>query len=388
MPSFSQRPQVLDAKISAGKRNVSNSTYQNAEQYGVAKIGKSALESFMLAVFAGAFIALAFVFYITVTTGATGPWGLIRLAGGLAFSLGLILVVVAGGELFTSTVLTSVAWAQKRISSKTLAVVWARVFVGNLVGAIIVIGLVFVGGMHQLDGGAWGLNALHIAQHKLHHTWGQAFALGILCNMLVCLGVWMTFATKDVLTKVMLLILPVAMFVSSGFEHSIANLFMVPYGILVANFAGSGFFDLVGVSAAEFSDLTLGNFVSHNLFPVVLGNIVGGGVFVGLGYWLTQRVNQTAQASQNPPVTAQVSKPTAGLHINDVMNQVPITLHSEQSVFEGFKCLNEAGESGAPVLDAKQRLIGYVTQQDLLKSICSQADMHNNKDRVADIIQR
>ncbi|MCE9679568.1 formate transporter FocA [Shewanella sp. AS1] len=270
--------------------------YQYAENYGVTKSARGHKQSIALAIFAGAFIALAFVFYITVTTGSTASWGGVRLLGGLAFSLGLILVVVCGGELFTSTVLNTVAWAQKLITTRDMFICWVRVFIGNFIGAILILLLVFAAKMHDLDGGAWGLNALHIAQHKLHHTWGQAFALGILCNMLVCLGVWMTFATKDVLTKVVLLILPVAMFVSSGFEHSIANLFMVPFGIVIANFAGSGFFETVGVSAAEFSDLTVSHFIFHNLIPVVLGNIVGGGVLVGLGFWAVS--NQEKNATQ------------------------------------------------------------------------------------------
>ncbi len=372
---------------SSASKGSNDSIYQTAEQYGVSKVTKSPLQSFVLAIFAGAFIALAFVFYITVTTGATGSWGLVRLVGGLAFSLGLILVVVAGGELFTSTVLTSIAWAQKRITSKELIVVCTRVFAGNLIGAMLILGLVLAGGMHFLNHGAWGLNALNIAQHKLHHSWGQAFTLGVLCNMLVCLGVWMTFATKDMLAKSMLVVLPVAMFVSSGFEHSIANLFMVPYGIVLANVAGSGFYETIGVSATQFNDLTLASFLVDNLVPVVLGNIVGGGIFVGLGYWLVGN-SETATTTQ-PPVSynSTLSAPTSSqAHIHDVMTQVPVTLYSDMSIFEGLKCLSDAGERGAPVLDHQQHLIGYVTQQDLLQCICAQNESQVNKHSVADLI--
>jgi len=256
-------------------------------EYGLHKIHKTTRHSFGLSIFAGMFIAIAFVFYVTVTTGGDGSsWGLTRLAGGIAFSLGLILVVVCGAELFTSTVLSSVAWAQKKITTKEMLGCWTRVYLGNFVGAMLIVLLVVGGKMYNLDHGQWGLSVLHLAQHKIHHTWIEAFSLGILCNLLVCLGIWMTFSSKDMLTKSMLLILPVAMFVSSGFEHSIANLFMVPLGIIIQNTVSVEFLTSMGYTADTFADLTISNFIFHNLIPVTLGNIVGGGVMVGLGNWL------------------------------------------------------------------------------------------------------
>ncbi|WP_237162648.1 formate transporter FocA [Shewanella halifaxensis] len=281
---------------------------QVAEGYGLDKVAKSSWQSFGLAIFAGAFIALAFVFYITVTTGSQGSWGMTRFIGGLAFSLGLILVVVCGGELFTSTVLSTVAWAQKKVTNSDLVKTWGRVYAGNFVGAMLMVLLIFLAGMYQLDGGRWGLSALNIAQHKLHHSWTQAFVLGILCNMMVCLGVWMTFATKDVLTKVVLVMLPVAMFVSSGFEHSIANMFMVPMGIAIHQFADPAWFEALNISPDKYADLTVMNFVFNNLIPVTLGNIVGGGVFVGLGYWLVDNagVKQVATKSVNSTIDQSV----------------------------------------------------------------------------------
>lgn len=265
-------------------------------EYGLHKIHKSLRHSFGLSIFAGMFIAIAFVFYVTVTTGSDGSWGTTRLAGGIAFSLGLILVVVCGGELFTSTVLSSVAWAQGKLTTKQVLSCWARVYVGNFVGAIFILLLVVGGKMQNLDGGEWGISVLHLAQHKIHHTWIEAFSLGILCNLLVCLGIWMTFSSKDMLTKSMLLILPVAMFVSSGFEHSIANLFMVPLGIVLQNIVSPDFLISLGYSTDSFADLTISNFIFHNLIPVTLGNIVGGGVIVGLGHWLTLPQAETHHA--------------------------------------------------------------------------------------------
>ncbi|QYJ80067.1 formate transporter FocA [Shewanella acanthi] len=278
------------------------SCYHQAEIYGKSKVVKAPKQSFGLAIFAGAFISLAFVFYLTVTTGAgDSPWGLVRFIGGIAFSLGLILVVVCGGELFTSSVLSTVAWAQKQVSHSELLRLWGRVYLGNVVGALLMVALIMAAGMYQLDGGQWGLNALKVSQHKLHHSWGQAFSLGILCNMLVCLGVWMTFSSREPLTKALLLVLPVTMFVSSGFEHSIANLFMVPLGIAINTFASPEFFNLLGVTQSQFADLTLANFILNNLIPVTLGNIVGGGVIVGLGYWWIEQ-NATPQPAVQKPL--------------------------------------------------------------------------------------
>ncbi|MGI2036890.1 formate transporter FocA [Shewanella frigidimarina] len=444
---------------------------QQAEQYGQSKVIKSHLESFGLAIFAGAFIALAFVFYITVTTGTIGPWGQVRFIGGLAFSLGLILVVICGGELFTSTVLSSVAWAQKRVNTKDLLMCWTRVYVGNFIGAMLMLLLILGAKMHLLNGGQWGLNALNIAQHKIHHDWSQAFILGILCNVLVCLGVWMTFSSKDVLTKAFLLMLPVAMFVSSGFEHSIANLFMVPLGIMLQQFASADFFNAIGVPASQFSDITITHFLFNNLIPVTLGNIVGGALFVGLAYLMIERLkhsnadhkapmalatlalaecipsidahisNQTMsnQAISNKPASNQsnsdkpipnvpissrtmVSQSTTdfskshsvltqihhesnltpslktngrtampksiiNLTVSELMEATPFTLSPELSIHEGLMQLTAAQERGAPVVDKQNRLLGFVSQQDLLRCLWSEEYNKHINSHVADLMQ-
>ncbi len=165
-----------------------------AEKFALSKAKKNTGMTLSLAIMAGAFIGLAFLFYITVTTGAAqSGWGLSRLAGGLAFSMGLILIVICGGELFTSSVLSSISWANKQISFGKMLSIWAKVYFGNFIGAMLLLTIVAAAGLYQLDHGQWGLNALNIAQHKLHHTPVQAFALGILCNLLVCLAIWLTF---------------------------------------------------------------------------------------------------------------------------------------------------------------------------------------------------
>ncbi|QBF84360.1 formate transporter FocA [Shewanella maritima] len=278
-----------------------------ASEYGIAKVNKPAKQSFILAVFAGVFIAIAFIFYISVTTGSTMGWGMTRLVGGLAFSMGLMLVIAAGAELFTSTVLTTVGWAHNKITVAQQLQCWTRVYFGNMLGAFIMVCMIFAGGLFALNDGQWGLTALKIAQHKLHHTWGQAFVLGIMCNMLVCLAVWMTFATKDLFTKCFIVMLPVAMFVCAGFEHCIANMFMIPMGIVIAEFAPESFWLAANVEPAQFSDLTLVNYIGANLIPVTLGNIVGGAVIVGLGYWLadnTELLGAKAQQAKQQSGTA------------------------------------------------------------------------------------
>ncbi len=188
-----------------------------------------------------------------------------RLAGGVAFSMGLILIVICGGELFTSSVLSSISWANREISFGKMLSIWGKVYVGNFIGAIFLLLLVTAAGLYQLDEGQWGLNALNIAQHKLHHTTVQAFALGILCNLLVCLAIWLTFSSANAMTKAAMTIMPVAMFVSSGFEHCVANMFMVPLGIVIQNFAPDSFWQQVGVTASQYSDLNVTQFITANL---------------------------------------------------------------------------------------------------------------------------
>ncbi|NLS11425.1 formate transporter FocA [Vibrio sp. SM6] len=260
---------------------------ERAAEIGVAKATKDPFKSFLLAISAGLHIGIAFIFYTTVTTGAEDlPWGMTRLVGGLAFSLGLILVVVTGGELFTSSVLTLVARASGKINWGVLVKNWVIVYCGNLVGALLLVGCMMVTKQYMFDSGQVGINAMSIAQHKLHHGFWQAVALGIMCNVLVCIAVWMTFSGRTLTDKIMVMILPVAMFVSAGFEHCIANMFQVPMAIGIKAFAPDAFWAATGTSIADFADLTIMNFLINNLVPVTLGNIIGGGVFVGMWYWL------------------------------------------------------------------------------------------------------
>lgn len=260
---------------------------KKAEDMGVAKATKNLLSSFVLAITAGAFIGIAFIFYTVVTNnGGSIGWGANKLLGGLAFSLGLMLVVVNGAELFTSTVLTVVAKASKKITWSQLARNWFLVYVGNFIGAFGLVLIMQTAKHYELDHGMLGINYMHVAQHKLHHSFGQAVALGTMCNVMVCLGVWMTFSARSLTDKLLAVVLPVAMFVASGFEHCVANMFQIPMAIMTKNAAGAEFWAATGQNAAQFADLTWSNFILHNLIPVTLGNIIGGGVLVGMVYWI------------------------------------------------------------------------------------------------------
>ena len=254
-----------------------------AEDITYGKATKPAAKTIMLAITAGAFIAIAFVFYITVI--ATGGS---KLAGGVCFALGLILCVILGGELFTSTTLTLVARAANRITWSQMLKNWGIVYFGNLVGGLVMVALIMLSSQYMNTNGQWGLTALNVAQHKIHHTFVEAVALGILCNLMVCLAAWMAFGGRTMTDKALIMILPVAMFVASGFEHSIANMFMIPVGIAIQAFAGPEFWQAIGADPAKYADLTIGHFIINNLIPVTIGNIIGGGM-IGLTYWFIFR---------------------------------------------------------------------------------------------------
>lgn len=234
-----------------------------AETVGVAKATAPAGRLLALAILAGAFIALGGLFYmVTVTDSALG-YGPTRLIGGLAFSLGLILVVIAGAELFTGNNLIIMTWAHRHVSSAAMLRNWVIVYVGNLIGAL---GIAVMTGLAGIADGAVGTTAMKIAAGKTELTFVEALFRGILCNMLVCLAVWLTFAARRVSGKILAIVFPITAFVAIGFEHSIANMFFLPLGLWLAE-----------------ADILMPTIV--NLVPVTLGNIVGGAGFVGAVYW-------------------------------------------------------------------------------------------------------
>ncbi|WP_267372997.1 formate transporter FocA [Gilliamella sp. B3172] len=258
---------------------------QIAEEIGNYKVNKHPSSTILSAIIAGVFISIAFVFYITVTTGtATVAFGLAKLVGGICFSLGLMLVVCCGADLFTSTVLTILPRMTRKVSWFKMIRNWIFVYIGNFIGAILFVAVIWFSGQYMVANGLWGLNVLQTADHKLHHTFVEAVFLGLLANLMVCLAAWMSYAGRSLLDKMLIMVLPVAMFVASGFEHSIANMFMIPMGIVINNFASPEFWTAVGVSPDAFKELTVEHFILNNLIPVTIGNILGG-LAVALPYW-------------------------------------------------------------------------------------------------------
>ncbi|MEX0445988.1 formate transporter FocA [Xenorhabdus sp. SGI246] len=259
---------------------------QIADDNGVYKVNKHLAVTYLSAIMAGVFISIAFVFYITATTGTFSiPYGLAKLIGGICFSLGLMLIIIFGVDLFTSTVLTIVSKATGRITWSQMLKNWINVYIGNLIGALFFVTLMWHSGQHTAASGFWGLNVLQVADHKMHHTFIEALCLGILANLMVCLAVWMSYAGRSLIDKLFALILPISMFVASGFEHSIANMFLIPFGIVIKEFAPAEFWEKIGTTPEQFPQLTVSNFITDNLLPVTIGNIIGGSILVGLTYW-------------------------------------------------------------------------------------------------------
>jgi formate transporter len=255
---------------------------------GVSKASMSFVRTFSLAVLAGAFIALGAMFATTVLAGAADeiPFGVSRLLAGIAFSLGLILVVVAGAELFTGNNLIVVAWADRRVATARMLRNWTIVYAGNLVGALATVAIVYAGAQYEFGEGAVGAAALATAETKTSLGFGQAVALGIMCNALVCLAVWLSYSARSVTDKILAVLFPITAFVAAGFEHSVANMYFLPMGLLVKEDGSDSFWEASGKTPEEFPDITLSNAIIDNLVPVTIGNIIGGSLMVGLAYWL------------------------------------------------------------------------------------------------------
>jgi formate transporter len=257
-----------------------------AEQVGMKKAHLPALSMFVLAVLAGAFIALGAIFATTVTAGAAGlPYGVVRLMAGVVFSLGLILVVVGGAELFTGNNLIVMAWASGKVSTQLLLQNWAIVYLGNFAGALATALLVFASGQFTFGQGSVGAAALATANAKAALEFWPALVLGVLCNALVCLAVWLTFSARTTTDRIVAIVPPITAFVAAGFEHSIANMYFIPVGLLIKADAPASFWSAIGKTPADYAQLTWTNFFVNNLLPVTLGNIVGGAVLVGAVYW-------------------------------------------------------------------------------------------------------
>ena len=248
---------------------------EKVETVGVAKAHLPLISQIALGVLAGGFIGLGALYFTLVTSDANLSFAASRLLGGVTFSLGLILVVIAGAELFTGNNLLVMAWASRRITMAELLQNWTVIYLANLAGALGLVALVLLSNHWQMNGSAVGMHAVKIAAAKAAMPFWDAFFKGILCNILVCLAVWLALAGRSVVDKICAIVFPISAFVAAGFEHSVANMYFIPLGILLK--------DQVVIGGAE--NLSWFGF-GTNLLPVTLGNIVGGGVMVALVYRL------------------------------------------------------------------------------------------------------
>jgi formate/nitrite transporter len=277
------------------------------EAIGVTKANGNIFTISLLGILAGFFIGLGAMFCTLVTTDIQVGFGLGKLIGGITFCLGLILVVVAGAELFTGNALMVASRASGKIKLSQLFQNWGIVYFTNLVGALLLVLVVFYSQFWALNAYKVGANALLIANAKVNLAFWPAFARGILCNTLVCLAVWLCFGARTTIDKIFAILFPITAFVACGFEHSIANMYFIPMGIAVAGQAKV--LEVAGVTASQVSNLNITGFVG-NLIPVTLGNIVGG-TFVGSVYWLAylRKGSATEAVAARKWLTGVFSKP-------------------------------------------------------------------------------
>ncbi len=278
---------------------------ERAEYLGVRKAEMPAFKMFMLAVLAGAFIALGSIFATTIGAGSMTvngldgavaytsglPYGVTRLLMGLVFSLGLILVVIGGAELFTGNNLIVMAWASRKVKGRALLRNWAIVYFGNFVGAVSTAVLMFLSRQYTFGANSVGITALKIAVGKVDLGFLQAVALGTLCNALVCMAIWLTFSARSTVDKIAAIVFPITAFVAAGFEHSVANMYFMPFALFVRDFDPK-FIAEVGPKIPGLANLTWSAFIVNNLIPVTIGNIIGGAILVAAAYWVIYLYNR------------------------------------------------------------------------------------------------
>lgn len=256
----------------------------------VGKANGSFLKLLVLGIMAGAFIAFAAegsnmaafnLFYQPET------YGLGKALAGSIFGTGLMLVVLCGGELFTGNTLILTAVCEKRVKVTQMLRNWVIVYIGNLIGSLFIAFMMYQSGLFTSGADVLGAVTIKIAAYKTGLTFTQAFFLGIMCNWLVCLAVWLSYGADTMAGKILGIFFPIWLFITSGFEHSVANMYYIPAGIMAK--ANASFAELSHVSAEALAQLNWGSFFIDNLIPVTLGNIVGGGIFVGMAYWFVYK---------------------------------------------------------------------------------------------------
>ncbi|MDD3818926.1 MAG: formate/nitrite transporter family protein [Actinomycetota bacterium] len=280
-----------ESKVKEGQAGFNFDDYQPAEMEKrvesacVSKSKLSFLSLLLLAILAGAYISLGAGFFTLVVFDSSLSVGLTRTLGGIAFSLGLILVVIAGGELFTGNNMLMMGAASGVITYKQMLKNWGISYLGNFIGSLLMVFLMFLTGLWKMKDYMLGAKMVLIAADKVNLTFLEAFTRGIMCNLLVCLAVWLCYSARNVVSKIAAIIFPITAFVALGFEHSVANMYFIPIGILLKRNS-----DVVNMASSMSEGVSLGRLnitgFLGNLLPVTIGNIIGGAIMVALTYWL------------------------------------------------------------------------------------------------------
>jgi formate transporter len=273
---------------------------RKAEDVGVQKAAMPFPRLVVLSVLAGAFIGLGACLSTVASTGAEDSlgYGPARVLSGVVFSLGLVLVVVGGAELFTGNNLLVMAAVARRITPREVARNWVIVYAGNLAGAVATAWLVYLSGQYRSGSGAIGVSTMDTAAAKATLPFDEALVRGMLANALVCLAVWLCMSARTLTDKVVAVVFPVTAFVAAGFEHSIANMYFLPVGLFVKSGASDGFWAASGTTSGAYDELTWRAFAVDNLVPVTIGNVLGGAVMVGAVYALAYHAPRASAPEQ------------------------------------------------------------------------------------------
>ena len=337
------------------------------ENAGITKGNMNALSTLVLAMLAGAFISFGAVFYTFVIHDSTLSLGFTRLLGGFVFCLGLVLVIVAGAELFTGNSLIVMAYVSRKITGWQLCRNWLTVYIGNLAGALVIVILIYYSGHLSSANGAIGLLAVRIANAKVNLSFTEALVRGILCNVLVCLAVWLCFSGRSVTDKILAILFPITAFVALGFEHCIANMYFIPAGLVVKNDP-----TLLQQALAlangnlNIDNLNTGSFLLHNLLPVTLGNIIGGGFFVGAVYWFVY----LRRVAVEP--------------IRDLMTQGPPSVTPDATV-AAVVAVMQQHNTGSVLVGKLGQTQGIVAESDIVRKVIAK-NLDIKQVKVADIM--
>jgi formate/nitrite transporter len=330
------------------------------EKAGIVKSNRDFFSMFTLAMMAGVFIGLGAAFFTYTIHDSTLSVGLTKLIGGFVFSLGLILVIITGAELFTGNNLIVMAFVNRKITLAQLLRNWGIVFVGNLVGSLIVVFLIFLTGQWTAGGGTVGVTALMIANGKVNLTFLEAVSKGILCNILVCLAVYLCFSGRSVTDKILAILFPITAFVALGFEHSIANMYFIPAGLLLKHSPEvlAAAQDILG-GIPDLSNLTISGFILDNLLPVTIGNIIGGTLFVGITHWFL------------------FLRPAAVEPVRKMMTNGPLSVDPSTTVAEAVKIMKQHGSSSVLVGEPGSAK-GIVSEADIVRKVVALEKDSNN----------